>query len=512
MKKTISVNIKGLNFLIEEDAYVLLQDYLERLKTTLRNEEGSQEIIEDVELRIAELCSSKLSESKTVIELTDIQSILNALGNPQDYVHDDEEQSFEKEEYRDHEKSDRRLYRDTDGAVLGGVCSGIANYFNIDVVIIRAIFVLMFLFAGFGFPLYIIMWVIIPKAKSTIDRLRMKGRPITVETVKEEVEIAAQNISKGSKKFAQNLRNDDSYQRSISRGARIVSTIFGIGFVGAGLLLLIPFLIFIIGGFEFIPIEGDHGFLSFTDFGDLVLNGNGDFSTMWIGGLMMGFSAVLFLLLIGFMLIFRLKNKWTRLSLFGLFLTGLTGFILCSVVGISSGKDFAQSREIEYSLGDVYAQELTISPLQENEENGKGFTVKNDESFHWIKVDENRITQFGINFEYVRSSDSLFHIKQSISARSVSKDGALTRCENVEHRTKLDGTHLFISPEYSFPRKDKLRDQEITIIVEIPEGAQVRFKDHIISLGEYSVNGELIEAAHEEEGYLKASGKYRHYD
>jgi len=93
MKKTVSVNIKGINFLIEEDAYELLQDYLERLTQTLKNVEGSKEIVEDVELRIAELCSSKLNDSKTVIEFSDIETIIATLGNPEDYVEEDDEDS-----------------------------------------------------------------------------------------------------------------------------------------------------------------------------------------------------------------------------------------------------------------------------------------------------------------------------------------------------------------------------------------------------------------------------------
>lgn len=75
MKKTVSVNIKGINFVIEEDAYVLLQDYLDRLTIALQHEDGSKEIIEDVELRIAEICTSKLNDSKTVIEMADIEDI-----------------------------------------------------------------------------------------------------------------------------------------------------------------------------------------------------------------------------------------------------------------------------------------------------------------------------------------------------------------------------------------------------------------------------------------------------
>lgn len=511
MKKTISVNIKGLNFLIEEDAYEMLQSYLERLKNTLRNEDGSQEIIEDVELRIAELCSSKLSDSKTVIELIDIESILSALGNPEDYVDEESEDSFEQEKTYAQSKGDKRLYRDTDNAVIAGICSGIANFFHIDVVIIRALFVIMFFFAGFGFPLYVIMWIIVPKAKSTIDRLRMKGRPITVETVKEEVENAAQNLSKGSKKFANAIRHDDHYQQGISRGVRIISSIFGIGFIAFGLILLVPFLIFIIGGFEFIPVQGEHGFISFTDFGNLVLNNGGDFTTMWIGGLMVGFSVILFLLLMGSMFLFRLKNKWTRLSLFGLFLTGLTGFILCATIGISSGKDFANGGEIERNVGDIYTPQLNVFALPVQIETKDGYSVTNDDHFQWLEISDKKITQYGVHFEYVRSSDSLFHVRQSLSARGISKTKGIERARNIQHEIQLVNDSLHVSPEYSFPKSDKLRNQEITIIIEIPEGGTVKFKDQIITLGEYDPK-EDEDYSDEEEGYLRPSGKYDHYE
>ena len=131
MKKTVSVNIKGINFLIEEDAYELLQDYLDRLTQTLNNVEGSKEIVEDVELRIAELCSSKLNDSKTVIELNDIDSIIAALGNPEDYLEEDEEQSTKStNNHTSSKSSEKRLFRDTENATIAGVCMGIANFFK----------------------------------------------------------------------------------------------------------------------------------------------------------------------------------------------------------------------------------------------------------------------------------------------------------------------------------------------------------------------------------------------
>ena len=512
MKKTVSVNIRGINFMIEEDAYELLQDYLDRLTQTLKNETGSREILEDVELRIAEICSEKLSESKTVIELADIEQILANLGDPKDYVDEEEnENSDEKKVYsEENQKSDRRLFRDTDNATIAGVAAGIANFFNIDVVIVRAIFVVMFLFGGFGFPLYIILWIIVPKAKSTIDKLRMKGRPITVETVREEVENAADNITKESKRFAKNIDKDDSYKRSVSRGARVLASILGIGLVGIGLLMLIPFLIFIIGGFEFIPVQGDAGFLSFPEFGELILSSSGDYSMMWIGGMLLGFSSILFVLLLGSMLIFKLKNIFTKLSLLGLFLTAVTGLILCSVVGMNAGKDFTHGNKIKEALGDVSTKEISILPTFQKTEGD--YEYSEVDGLRWLEVNENDITQYGIYFEYVKSDDSLFHINREISARAENRKKSKTRCENVKHNVSLNGDSIYVATHYKYPKGDKIRDQHVTIIVEIPEGGSVRFKDHIITLGSYNDEGILIEPMYEEEGYLRPSGKYRHDD
>ncbi|PWL28211.1 MAG: hypothetical protein DCO96_09550 [Fluviicola sp. XM-24bin1] len=155
---------------MEEDAYELLQDYIDRLTAALGTEEGSQEIIEDIELRIAEICTSKLSDSKSVVELVDIEEILKTLGDPSDYVEHDATESAQSETYTQsatNERGEKRLFRDPESAMLGGVCAGFANYFSIDVVIMRVIFILL-LFTGIAIPLYIILWIIVPKAESTI--------------------------------------------------------------------------------------------------------------------------------------------------------------------------------------------------------------------------------------------------------------------------------------------------------------------------------------------------------
>ena len=508
MKKTVSINIKGINFLIEEDAYELLQDYLERLKQTLKNEEGSQEIVEDVELRIAEICSSKISESKTVIEHSDIQEILATLGNPEDYIDEDDESNYSNESNSKYQKSEKRLFRDTENGTIAGVCMGISNFLNIDVVIVRAIFVVIFLFAGFGLPLYIILWIIVPQTKSTIDRLRMKGKPITVETVREEVENAAERIKEGSKNIANRIRKDDSYKKSVSKGGRILSSILGLGFIGFGLICLILLIVFGIAEMQVFPIQGDQGFLSMPELGSLVLLDNGDYSLFWYGSVILDSALVLFLVLLGSMLIFRIYNIWAKLSLLVLFLIGITGFFMCVTVGMRTGRGFIVTGEIEHIVGEMETNTLIILPELEELSIDGDFKVKSNGKHSMMQVGTENITFHGINIYYEQSEDSLFHIKQNFSVQSHSHKVALEKCKNIDHNATISGDTLTLSTGYSFPKTDKIRAQRIEIIIEIPKGGNVKVDDENINFDfDYEDHSH-----HYEQGKLRYNGKYYHWD
>lgn len=517
MKKTVSVNIKGINFLIEEDAYELLQDYMDRLASTLNKSEESSEIIEDVELRVAEICSSKMNDSKTVVELKDIQEILAQLGEPSDYIDEDTENSTydntnTQTENKKSDSKERRLFRDNENAVIAGICQGIANFFKLDVVIIRAIFVVMFLFGGFGFPLYIIMWIIVPKAKSTIDRLRMKGIPVTVENVREEVENAAERIKDGSKRLSGKIRGNETYQKGISRGGRILASLLGVFFIGWGLVLLILLMIFGVAGFQFIPAQTDHGFLSVSEFGSLVLTDSGDTTWAWIGGLLISFSAILFLFLLGTLLIARIKNKWAKLSLLGLFITGLTGGFICLYLGIKTGRDFAIERKDGRTIGMVSAETLTIVPLLDQHGNAADYNMRGDRQFSIVSLNEKNIMMSGVHFEYKRSSDSLFHVYQNLTARGHSYKDALSRAKNIKHSISIQGDSLLVDTEYRFPREDKLRDQEVWIIIEIPDSSAVNVNHRTIKLGIDRIEEEYTDTEFNEDGFLDGEGDYDHWD
>ncbi|MCE2710999.1 MAG: PspC domain-containing protein [Cryomorphaceae bacterium] len=151
-----------MNFLIEEEAYECLKQYMDKLAHVLKNDKGGKEIIEDIELRIAELCTAKLNDRKQVIDTDDIKSILDTLGDPSQFIDEDKptnEDSFHSTKDQKQSSDEKRLFRDLENASIAGVCSGIANYLNIDVVIVRAIFLVIFFFGGFGLPMYFILWI-----------------------------------------------------------------------------------------------------------------------------------------------------------------------------------------------------------------------------------------------------------------------------------------------------------------------------------------------------------------
>jgi phage shock protein PspC (stress-responsive transcriptional regulator) len=319
MKKTVSVNIKGMNFLIEEDAYELLQDYMNRLSHGLRNEKDSKDIIEDIELRIAELCTSRLNDKKQVIEIEDIQIILDTLGDPSQYLDEDDsstsefKETYEQKTYQ-HDR-ERHLFRDLENASIAGVCAGIANYFKIDTIIIRAIFLIMFFFGGFGFPLYVILWIVVPKAKSTIEKLRMRGKPITVDSVKEEVENAAKRFETETKSFANRIRREDHLSHRFSSLGKIIGAIVGVFLIIKGLFFLVMLMIFGVIGVRVIPVQSDNGYLSLPELAKMTIDTQSDYNWGYAGVMVAGFSIVFFLLLLGIKLVFRIRNRWSRLSL-----------------------------------------------------------------------------------------------------------------------------------------------------------------------------------------------------
>jgi phage shock protein PspC (stress-responsive transcriptional regulator) len=539
MKKTVSVNIKGMNFLIEEDAYELLQSYMNRLTHSLRNEKGSKEIVEDIEFRIAELCSNYLSEKKQVIEKEDIENIVKTLGEPEDYVEDSENQEEKTtsnpgstEPKQTNINSEKRLYRDLENARIAGVCGGISNYFGIDVVIIRAIFLLVFLFAGFGFPIYIILWILLPKATTSVDRLRMYGRPITAENIKEEVESLANKFKDEGSSLAKKLRKDGSYSERLSTIGKLIRTVAGVFTLGMGLFFTILLFMLIMGSTIISLGSGDQS-MSLSDLGAIVLEGKEDVFWAWTGVLMAGLSVIFFLFILGSVLVSNIKNKFTKFSLTFLFFTTVIGIVICSLIGIKTGKEMAFEAEIERVIGTSDCDTLVIESHFEKLNNSKDYTIKSSGNSGFVTLEGRYVRDSGIHFTYIESKDSLFHVHQNLTAHSSSHKNAVEKARNIDHKLVLSNSTLHVNTSFSFPTRDKLRDQEVEIIVEIPRGKSVKINNEIIRIGEnhreinININGlddldeleklEYLDTDYNEDelkrqGELNSDGSYESWD
>lgn len=188
MKKTFNINLGGIVFHIDEDAYELLDKYLSNLRIHFCKEEGAEEIVHDMELRISELFSERLNEKKQVITLSDVEEIIAQMGKPEELS---EDSTQDTNKYTKEEKTPKRLFRDPDNKVIGGVCSGIAAYLGWDVTAVRIIFIalaLPFILNGSlilnGVVIaYIIGWIIIPEANTATEKLSMKGMQVNVENI-----------------------------------------------------------------------------------------------------------------------------------------------------------------------------------------------------------------------------------------------------------------------------------------------------------------------------------------
>lgn len=216
MKKTFQISIAKVLFIIEEDAYSVLDKYITSIKEHFAHTEGSEEIVADIESRIAE----QLFESKQkIITLDAVESILSSMGKVEDFddkesiiddgskeANKEKEGKQDKNQEKNQDKStEKKLYRDPDDTIIAGVCSGLAKYFGIDTVLMRIIFIAFTFMSGFGVLLYIVLWLIMPVAKTGAQKLEMSGSPVTLETISSAVSERVEEIKKKDSSTIKNI-------------------------------------------------------------------------------------------------------------------------------------------------------------------------------------------------------------------------------------------------------------------------------------------------------------------
>ncbi|NDV82917.1 PspC domain-containing protein [Bacteroides sp. 51] len=206
MKKTLTVNLGGTVFHIDEDAYRLLDEYLCNLKLHFRKQEGAEEIINDIETRISELFSEKIGLNSQVITIAHVEEVIERMGKPEEFEDEQDNSAYtdapgaetKHTSYKEPGKTAKRLYRNPDDKILGGVIGGLAAYFGWDATLLRLV-VLIILICGVGtlIPVYIVLWLVIPEAQTAAEKLSMRGEEVTMENIGKTVTDGFEKVANG---------------------------------------------------------------------------------------------------------------------------------------------------------------------------------------------------------------------------------------------------------------------------------------------------------------------------
>ncbi|MDD4426584.1 MAG: PspC domain-containing protein, partial [Mariniphaga sp.] len=385
MKKTFTINMSGTVFHIEEDAYEVLQKYLVKLKNHFGSEEDGKEILADIEARIAEIFIDKTSDENRVITSLLVYQVIETMGTPEDFA----EEEIETEEYIPVTKRRKRLYRDPEHRVMGGVCSGLGAYFNMDPVILRILFVVLLIVTSIlpALLAYFILWIAVPKATTTTQRLEMRGQEATIKNIEKSIREEVKEVKESYKKF----KNSESYsqgKKKVEGAGQVTYNVFKlilkIALVALGVILIISGFLGLLGLISSLTIG--HSLvnewpmiwspeINFPEFlTHFVEPGIMRLSIIFVG--VLAGIPLLAILYIGSKLVFRYKSNNTviGLGLAGVWILSLILLVILSINQIGNFKNQASIVE-NYTLPCDSCQTLW---LKSGEDRYKGY-VQN----HW---------------------------------------------------------------------------------------------------------------------------------
>jgi phage shock protein PspC (stress-responsive transcriptional regulator) len=468
MKKNFSVNIGSRLFNIDEDAYERLLGYLGRLRLFFASEEGREEILTDIEMRISELLEQKKTDGSAIITLQQIDEVIAGMGEPGQLSGSQGEPS--------REKAKGKLYRDPDNRQVGGVCAGIAAWFGTDPLWIRIVFALITLMYGTGAIIYLILWIILPEAVTTSEKLEMQRRIINIGTLRNEVASASKGLRKTGSSFMQSLGTFIRFITEII--ARLFKFLFQLLRRVAGALILLFVLILFVGiSLGYLvrePIEFGMYHLGATTIShgfEWLLPGA---AVRWQAYIAL---ALLLTGIVG-LLIFaglRLLLKWPPiraqvLSLLALLV--LAGIIIAgsAIHQYSRTIDQVSSTSGRQTHAFKFNKIRLIPGSQDRDQywaplSGKSKSGRNNDVLGEIRLS-------------IRPApgDSLI-VTTIKSATALQENRAAEFAKDIEHSYQFQDTMIVIDPYFRLPYRDGMHYQKTEIIIGIPLNKEVLIKD-----------------------------------
>lgn len=470
MKKTTTINLAGLVFHIEEDGYAVLRNYFDDVKRIFSKQEGVEEMISDIEARFAELFQSRLNNYKEVVTDGDVGEVIAIMGMPNELDEDIEDEDNHNQYEFEKAQPNKKLYRDVDDGIIGGVAAGTAHYFNVDPVIIRVLWVVFVLLGGSGFLIYIIAWIAIPPARTTSEKLQMRGESVNFDTIKDY----AQNFGKEAKRGFN--KASSSVKKSVKQGNTFVLRL------GKAFLNLIGIVILITGILSLISLSLSF-FINYPNIlfdasirmNENVVNTNLPtlvdvffthnlltLSTLFVLVLV----PILFLIILGIKLLFSQKMKVKVLSI-SLLVIWIIALISMSFIGVNTGLDFKEKYKTEnrVTIAEDYEQ-VSLHFLEED----ILITDFIDSDFdNFFAVDEGNIKLGYVDVQVIPTRDSLFYYTVERSSNGRTLKTAKERSDRIRFEIEHADSVLTIPTRYAFLKEDKIRGQKVSVKVFVPQ-------------------------------------------
>jgi len=476
MNKLLYVNIGGVVFQIDETAYQKLDNYLNSIRRKYSTTPDGDEIIKDIEHRIAELMFERVGERGAITEKY-VDEIIATMGKPEEF--ENEEAAYQNTNYNEpySKPAGSKFYRDKENNVLGGVCAGFGARINVDPLWIRLGFLAAFFLAGTGFLLYIILWIIIPEAKTTAEKLEMRGEKVDISNIEKTVKDGAKQFGKKVNEFGEEVKQTFSKEHInktkkntgdfIEDAASTLKPLFqGIAKIFVFGVLLVSLIIVVVAGIELFTNWGSN-FTEIEFFGTHIAEGS---NQAWL--LISCAVALLIIPLIGliyssvkYLLGIKQKTKFVGATLGIFWLTCLMVVIyLCITIGRNYRYEENISSKVTIAQPISQTMHLQLSPTNpENEHNFNKWSVNKGNS-----KDDLIFQQISIEFE--KSLDSNYAVLVNKSARGYDRNNARNNAQNLNYTIIQTGDSILVIPSMILlAENEKWREQKIDILIRIPQ-------------------------------------------
>ncbi|MGM0474832.1 MAG: PspC domain-containing protein [Bacteroidota bacterium] len=478
MKKAIKINLSGIIFHIDDDAYEKLKAYLDRISRYFGDTQESKEIIDDIESRIAELFQERITRENQVITLHIVNEVIDIMGNPEDIAGSGEEAGKEQT-FHETYSTTKRLYRDPENSVIGGVCGGLGAYFRIDPVIFRLLFVIFFFAGGASILVYVILWIVLPRAETAAQKLEMRGEKVNVSNlekkIREEYENVKDNVSRA--------RKSDTYKKA-ERGAndffevlgkillvfiKVILIIIGTGLVIGGIGILIGLIALPFAGIHLFPFESHYFSL-----GDLLLPFTDPVSVTLL------IISITFLIIIpvaamiyGLVkVIFNLKTSNRGLgagaiTLWIVSLLMIIGIMAFETSNYSNSGRESFSRDLQIGSDTIY---VAIDESQEDYLEDESIIDIDD---RWFLLEDAEAYYGQIELDLEKADGEAFVLEIEKRSKGKTWEQARRNAALIDYNFRTNANTLILDPYFSVDLDHKWRFPRLEATLMIPEGKVV---------------------------------------